>query len=360
MAFTSWVLAPLMTGFLGALNIEIMGKHQDNGMHLVCIRFSFTFMHSHVGSRLRFSFVRPCIPLYGARLGNCARLARVLHLPYLVGSLRLTSMKTSRCLCAHALPWPAPKKTNATFLARDFFCVFNIPLAIRHLWPYFNTWNLSATRGEVLWDHGLWCFLRILPSSTAPSLPCPSPRSTFFLTSCGLHCRSAGLPSVEFPCFNVMSNSFLTLISWSFNSLQFPIWCEFSPCVQGCVLGFALVFNIPTQVCPLNSTILLFCIVPHRLDLTLNAHSSILNCALRVWPWCPVVVRVYPCTLSNSYNYATTDTMLLLPPCDLLIAIIVGRYQFCINRKCGGVSCLWLIFQGTRKFSVQLHPLPSP
>ena len=317
------------------------------------------YIYSHLSCRLRFSFVRPRISLSGTCQGNCARLARVHHLPYFCGSLRLTLVMTPRCFAAHALPWPALGKSNATIFAREFSRFFILPLAISCLRPSFNVWNLLATWGEVLWDHGSCCFLRILPSTMALSHLGSSLRSTLSLTPCGLRCRSLGLPCVEFSCFNVVSNSFLHLISWLFNSVHFLILCEFSPCVQGSVPGFALVFNIPTQVCPLMSTIQLLIIMLQLLDLTSTVHSSILDCAFSVWPLCPIIVGVYPCAPNNSYSYATTDTMLLLPSGNLLVAILVGRHHFCINYECGGVSCLRLIFQGTRKFSVQQHPLPS-
>ena len=134
---------------------------------------------------------------------------------------------------------------------------------------------------------------------------------------------------------------------------------NFPPCVQGCVPGFVPLFNIPTQVCLFNSTIQLSSTSFKLHVLILIVHFSLLDCAQHWRPLCLILVCFHPCAPSKFCYYLTIDTMLFLPPSNLLVTVHVGRVQFCFNFECGGVSCSQLNFQGTRRFSVQLHPLPS-
>ena len=191
-----------------------------------------------------------------------------------------------------------------------------------------------------------------MPTTTALTPYGLSLRSTLFLTLGGHNCRFVGLSFVEFPNFNVMSNSFLNSVSLHFNFVLVPSPFEISPCVQGCVLGSARYLKIPTQVHPDLVTMQLLNYKMQRALLTLIVHSHISMRAFRSWPWCLILVRCHPTALLNSYNYATTDTLLLLLSGNLLIATHTSRYLFCFNFECGGVSCSLLNFLGTRNFSV--------
>ena len=139
------------------------------------------------------------------------------------------------------------------------------------------------------------------------------------------------------------------LMSWLVNFVISLISFQFSPCIQGCVLGFALVFKIPILVVPYNATTQLFKI---RLQLL---NSIMHSCS---WPLRLILVCFHPYAPNNSYHYVTNDTLLLLLSGNLLIATPASRYYFCFNFECGGVSCALLNFQGTGQFSVQLQPLP--
>ena len=184
-------------------------------------------------------------------------------------------------------------------------------------------------------------------------------RSRLLLTLCCQICRTSWLPSVEFSFSHSVSIPFLLSIRCHFNDVYLFIRCKFSPCVQGSVSGFFPFLNVPPQVCPFNSTIQLSRTSLHIHARTSFVHYSHFDCAIHELPLCLILAGFHPYAPSTIRYYLTSDTMLLLLQGNLLVTVIVGRVQFCFNYKCGGVSYLQLNFQGTRRFSVQPHPLPS-
>ena len=140
------------------------------------------------------------------------------------------------------------------------------------------------------------------------------------------------------------------------------MWCKFSPCVQGCVSGFVPFFKFLLWDTLVISATQLSC--PYR-----HFNSRVLS--VRVYLFhpdgfcndlfnCVVIFGSHPDVLRFSFNsaYLISDTYLNLPDCNLLVASFIGGYHFCVNLKFVGVSFLQLIFRGTRRFSVQPHPLP--
>ena len=149
-----------------------------------------------------------------------------------------------------------------------------------------------------------------------------------------------------------MSILFVNSVSLHFNFVPVSVPFEFSPCIQGCVFGSAYLFKIPTQVHPDLATLRLLTHEKQHALFSLIVHLHILMRAFFSRPWCLILVCRHPNALSNSFNYATTDTTLRLLLGNLLIAAHTSRILFCINFECGGVSCSLLIFLGTRNFSV--------
>ena len=132
-----------------------------------------------------------------------------------------------------------------------------------HIMQQFSFLCCKATWGVALRDFGDFLVLLILPTTTALPIHGFPHLYSLWLTPCCLICRFDGLPFVEFPCFNVVSNSFWILMSWLVNFVFLIFLFEFSPCFQGWGSGFAPVFKIPIQVVHCDSTSQQFKITLH-------------------------------------------------------------------------------------------------
>ena len=243
----------------------------------------------------------------------------------------------------------------------------------------------------VTWDESiLWCrgrlVLLILPYTMALSLSGPTLRHSISLIPGGPHCRFVGPSAVEFHLLISKSNVRANSVSFNFNVVLFSVPFEFSPCVQGSVSCFAIVFKNPTMIFPdlatlrfltfemrhayLFSHALVFATTVRPLCLggldLLSTPASLHLALARVFsihaqvyfsmhasfslPRYSIFTRCHLYAFANSH-LTTTDTSFNLLLSNLLVTASTSKF-FCFNFEWVGASRSLLNFRGSRQFSV--------